>query len=299
MRFMLSVMLLFCLSLTAYADSLSSLTLTDSEMQKLKKYFPADDTSHLIWQGDPISITLSINKEKRLIFPSAVSVDVKSALTADQLWVLNNDKSIYLTALKPFSTTRIYVTIKNTGEVVLIDLTVNENASNETQQIDIKQNNIHADSSASVTTTMTESIPQESESSTNDDMNFSDLIRFAWQKIYAPERLIQNPLLFARSPMKTEKFLSDLIYGDKVITYPEISWMSGKYYITAVLLRNKYQHNTYIDIRKDLYGDWQASAVYPTAYLKSYGNKQRDSAMLFLVSNKPFGETVEACHGDT
>jgi integrating conjugative element protein (TIGR03749 family) len=296
---MLSVMLLFCLSLTAYADSLSSLTLTDGEMQKLKKYFPTDDTNHLAWKGDPISITLPVNKEKRLIFPSSVSVDLKSALTSDQLRILNNDKSIYLTALKPFSTTRIYVTIKDSGEVVLIDLTVNENAANETQQIEIKQNNTHTDINSPITATATDNTSQESDSSTNDDVNLSDLIRFAWQKTYAPERLIQNPLLFARSPMKTEKFVSDLIYGDKVIAYPEISWMSGKYYITAVLLRNKYQHSTHIDIHKDLCGDWQASAIYPTTYLKPYGNKQGDSAMLFLVSSKPFGETMGVCHGDT
>jgi hypothetical protein len=75
--------------------------------------------------------------------------------------------------------------------------------------------------------------------------------------------------------------------------------MSGKYYITAVLLRNKYQHSTHIDIHKDLCGDWQASAIYPTTYLKPYGNKQGDSAMLFLVSSKPFGETMGVCHGDT
>jgi integrating conjugative element protein (TIGR03749 family) len=299
MRYILSVMLIFCLSMTAYADSLSSLTLTDAEMQKLKKYFPEDDTSHLAWKGDPISITLPVNKEKRIVFPNTVSVDAKGALTADQLRILDNDKSLYLTALKSFPITRIYVTLKDSGEVILIDLITNDNASNTTQQIDIKQNNNHTELSKAVVSTVSQPPVQINEnSSSNDDMNFADLIRFAWQQVYAPERLIQHTSTFARAPMHTVKFVSDLVYGDKVIAFPESSWVSGNYYVTAILLRNKYQHSTHVDIRKDLCGSWQAGLLYPTANLKSYGDKHGDSAMLFLVSNRPFGETMGVCHGD-
>ena len=299
MRYVLSVMLFFCLSMTAYADSLSSLTLTDAEMQKLKKYFPEDDTSHLAWKGDPISIVLPVNKEKRIIFPNTVSVDAKGALTADQLRILDNNKSLYLTALKSFSVTRIYVTIKDSGEVVLIDLMTNENASNNTQQIDIKQsNNNHIESNKAIISTVSEPPSQSGESTPNNDISFADVIRFAWQQVYAPERLIQNASAFARAPMHTEKFVSDLIYGDKVIAYPESSWVSGNHYVTAILLRNKYQHRTHIDIHKDLCGDWQAGLLYPTVNLKSYGDKSGDSTMLFLVSNRPFGEITGVCHGD-
>ena len=299
MRYLLSVMLLFCLSMTTYADSLSSLTLTDAEMQKLKKYFPEDSSSHLVWKGDPIVISLPINKEKRIIFPSTIIVDAKGALTADQLRILDNNKSLYLTALKSFPVTRIYVTLKDSGEVVLIDLTPNESASDTTQQIDIKQSNIHSELNKTAVSTVSEPTFQAQENnSSNDDISFADLIRFAWQQAYAPERLIQNAQTFPRTPMHTEKFVSDLVYGDKVIAYPISSWVSGNYYVTAISLRNKYSHETDIDIRKDLCGNWQASLLYPTTKLQPYGNKTGDSAMLFLVSNRPFGESMGACHGD-
>jgi len=281
--------------MTAYADSLNNLTLTDAEMQKLKKYFPAEDTSHLTWKGDPIVITLPINKEKRIIFPSSVSVDVKSALTSDQLRILNNDKSIYLTALKTFQTTRVYITLKETGEVIFVDLVTNENASDITQQIDIKQTNNPTEQNKSVAISQ---VTENTISSNSDDMSFADYIRFAWQEIYAPERFIPHSLAFARAPMHTEKFVSDLVYGDKVIAYPESSWVAGNHYITAILLRNKYPHRTHIDIRKDLCGEWQAGSLYPTPDLKSYGDKREDSAMLFLISNRPFGDAMGVCHGD-
>jgi len=295
MRYVLSAILFFCLNMTIYADVLSSLTLTDAEMQKLKKYFPEEDTRHLVWTGEPISIALPINKEKRLIFPVSVSVDVKSALNEDQLRIVNNDQSIYLTALKQFSVTRIYVTLKETGKVILLDLMADGNASDATQQIDIKLNN----NPVSIKTKANnEPVSSFSENMINNDISFIDLIRFAWQEVYAPERLIHNRSVFTRAPMHTEKFVSDLVYGDKVIAYPEGSWIGGNQYITAVLLRNKYPHQTYINIRRDLCGNWQAGSIYPTGSLKSYGNKRGDSAMLFLISTQSFGDAMRTCHGD-
>ncbi len=296
MKYLLSIMLLLCLNITAQADSLSSLTLTDAEMQKLKKYFPDEDTNRLTWQGDPLTVALPINKEKRLIFPNSISVDVKGALASDQLRILNNDHSLYLTALKSFSTTRIYVTLKDNGEVVMLDLSPSETASSSTQQIDIKQKNSAA-TDKSVTTSISQSaISLTSDSNANENVGFVELIRFAWQQLYAPDRLMQKSN-FSRAPMHTEKFVSDLIYGDKVIAYPQGSWISDNHYVTAVYLRNKYQHQTYINLQKDLCGDWQATAIYPTTYLAAYGDKRGDSTMLFLVSNRPFGDSMGVCHG--
>jgi integrating conjugative element protein (TIGR03749 family) len=298
MRHLLSVILLFCLSITAHADSLSSLTLTDSEMQKLKKYFPTEESNHLMWKGDPIEISLPISKEKRIIFSKPISVDVKSALKSDQLRILNNDKSLYLTALKSFPTTRIYVTLKESGEVMLIDLISSDSASNTTQQIDIQQNSHTVDTRPATANDSANPINENNDTNTNDDISSVDLIRLAWQEVYSPERLIQKSMNLTRSPMHTEKFISDLVYGDKVIAYPESSWILGNHYVTAILLRNKYQHVTTIDTQKDLCGDWQASSLYPTAHLEPNGEKQGDSAMLFLVSNRPFSEAMGVCHGN-
>jgi integrating conjugative element protein (TIGR03749 family) len=230
---------------------------------------------------------------------------VKSALSADQLRILNNDKSLYLTALKLFKKTRIYVTLKESGEVVLIDLMIDESSSNATQQIDIKQNNnFHTDTNGNISVSATSENSYKfaedgyTEANVNDAVTFSDLIRFSWQQIFAPDRLVQNSFTYSRTPMHTEKLVSDLVYGDKVFSYPEGSWISGNHYITAILLRNKYQHKTHINLQKDICGDWQAASIYPNSTLKAYGNKYGDSVMLFLVSNRPFGEVLGVCHGN-
>jgi hypothetical protein len=97
--------------------------------------------------------------------------------------------------------------------------------------------------------------------------------------------------------MHSEQWVADLIYGDAVLAHPHVSWVSGGVYVTAVELRNKYPHPTTLHIERDLCGTWQAATLYPRAQLKPAGNKTGDSTMLFLISNKPFNDTLGECHG--
>lgn len=115
------------------------LVLSDAEMQKLQQYFPSqEENQHVVWNGNPIPIQLPLNQEKRIIFPNTVLPDLKNALMTDQLRITNDDKSLYLTALKSFSTTRMYVTLQNTGDVILIDLSTRDMASNATTYVDLQ-----------------------------------------------------------------------------------------------------------------------------------------------------------------
>jgi integrating conjugative element protein (TIGR03749 family) len=294
MKLLNSMLVIGCIAFSGaiYADAVSSLTLTDAEMQKLKKYFPAEEQPSLIWKGDPIAVSLPVGKEKRLVFPDSISVDLKGALNTDQVRIINNDKSIYLTALKSFESTRIYVTLNNNESVIMIDLSADTSVSSNTQKIEIKKNitNTSVSSETLKDTYLDQGV--------NNDISSVDLIRFAWQQVYAPKRLLMPESSYTRAAMHTEKFVSDLVYGDKVIAHPEISWMSGNHYITVVLLRNKYTHKTSIDVAKDLCGEWDAVTLYPRSILRGYGNTEKDSTYAFLVSVKPFGETIGVCHGN-
>ncbi len=273
--------------IVSYADNLNSLTLTDSEMQKLKYFFPTEENTHLVWQGNPLQVHLPIDKEKRLIFTESVTVDVKGALSNDQLRIINNDKSIYLTALKDFSPTRIYVTLQN-GIVIMIDLNTNNTASGIAQFIDVKQEE----------STLAPNNHRDKISDKSEPLTYVDLIRFAYQELYAPTRFLEYLTPYLRVPMHTEIFTSNLIYGDKVIVHPVASWNAGNYYVTAVALQNKYKHRTHINIRKDLCGDWLAATLYPRATLESHGDTLHDSATLFLVSRGTFSETIGVCYGN-
>ncbi|MCD6047013.1 MAG: uncharacterized protein K0S08_660 [Gammaproteobacteria bacterium] len=299
---------LLCQTGVSIADPL---LLTDAEMQKLKMYFPNEASeSHFVWNGDPIPLTLPIGKEKRIVFPTPVTVDVKGVLSSDQLQVIDNDKSLYLTALKPFANTRIYITLNNSQEVVLLDVQSSDKGSVSTTYIDVKQNNnvpalkTSNASGAEITTRIFHAGLDEglSASETNSTSSMSEgdtyvaLTRYAWQQLYAPTRLLANPLGISRSSMQTEQLQSSLVYGDKVIAHPLASWTLNNLYITAISLRNQYSHPATVHIPQDLCGNWVAAVLYPRAQLSSAGNKLSDSTTLFVLSRESFNKATEVCH---
>lgn len=216
---------------TALADPLM---LSSQDMQKLQKYFP--DNSSYVWQGNPIKIALPLNQEKRIIFPVQVTPDLKGKLTTSQLRIINDDKSLYLTALKSFPKTRMFVSLTRPdgkSDVVMIDLVTSSNADKSPVSISFPQAAPAASSNGQgVTSSSFNNNDSLSETNSNADTstdipdgdNYVTLIRYAWKELFAPERLISNPQGIMRAPMNTVAITSNLIYGDKVYAHPEISW---------------------------------------------------------------------------
>jgi len=294
--FILTIMIIFT---QGYADGLNSLKLTEDEMKKLKKYFPAEENSSFIWKGDAISIELPIGKEKRIIFPNYVAVDFKGALKESQLKIINNDKSLYLTALKSFPMTRMYVTVLNADKVILIDIIPTELASTRTDTIELDQKPKTAPSLVHARSISNLSVDERNTAGSQTDANttYVDLIRYAWIQKYALTKIVNQQPQYPRTAMQTQEFVSDLIYGDKTIAVPEASWLIANHYVTVVSLQNKYQHKTHIDLRTDLCGHWQAANLYPRSILSPKGT-EKDSTVLILVSKKSFGKSVGVCHGE-
>lgn len=289
----------------AVADPLE---LSPTEMAQLQKYFPnSGGDSHYVWNGTPISINLPLQKEKQLVFSERVSVDVKGALTSDQLKVTNNDKRVYLQAMATFPSTRLYITLLDSHQVIMLDVKTDEKADSGTTYIDVKQGQSTA-SNANLTTASTGT--NDNQGVTNSSFNNSStspalsesetyvtLVRHAWQQLYAPTRLSTPNDGVSRVPMESDTMLSMLIYGDKVYAHPLASWNFNSTYLTAVQLINKYPHATNILIPKDLCGDWVAAVTYPRTTLAPAGTKSADRTVVFLLSNKPFSKATEACYG--
>ncbi len=123
------------------------------------------------------------------------------------------------------------------------------------------------------------------------------LIRYAWQQLFAPEKILSSNNDITRTPMHTQYFVNNLIYGDKVYSHPLASWELNNTYVTAIEIRNKYQHDTLIHLNHDICGEWLSASIYPSESLKESGNKQKDSAVLFLLSDKSFSDAMRVCNG--
>ena len=146
------------------------------------------------------------------------------------------------------------------------------------------------------TTRLNEDVGMTQVRSMSDGDTYVALTRYAWQQLYAPTRLLNNPLGISRAPMQTDNFQSSLVYGDKVIAHPLASWSLNHWYITAVSLRNQYPHATNIRLPYDICGNWAAAVLYPRVKLSAAGNKTSDSTTLFILSRNPFNKAMEVCH---
>ncbi len=244
----------------------------------------------LTWKGDPLSIALPLGKEKRVIFPEPLAVDINGQLTSDQLRIINNDQNLYLTAQTNFPKTRIYVTLKKSQQIILLDLFTTNSATPATQKIVLRDKKINP----SVVQTKSPLTPEGKILSADAYVN---AIRFSWQQLYAPSRLLTSDPGFTRTPMHSTFWTPELLYGDKVLAHPQASWQADGLFVTAVELRNKYPHLTTLSLSHDLCGDWQAATLYPYHHLKPAGDKSGDATTLFLISNKPFHQAMEICYG--
>lgn len=280
------------------ASAVNSLSLSESEIEKLHTYLSTEEeNTPLTWKGDPLSIMLPLNSEKRIIFPEPIEANINGTLNSDQLRIINNEQSLYLTALKPFNMARIYVILKNSNKIILLDISTSDKSTNMTRTV--KLESFH-DSPVIKRNVNLVSLDENTKSIFSGSANhYVNAIRFAWQQMYAPKYLLKNDAEFVRTPMHTQSWISNLVYGDKVLVHPEASWESGELYITVVELRNKYMHTTRIYLEHDLCGEWLAATLYPRNQLKSAGQKLGDSTMLFLLSSKPFIKILEKCHGGT
>ena len=129
----------------------------------------------------------------------------------------------------------------------------------------------------------------------NDGDDYIELIRFAWKNLYAPTRFTKNPFHIVRAPMGTAPILSTLVYGDKFYAHPEGSWHYHELYVTAVELRPKYNHTTTLNFKRDLCGAWKAAVLYAPQSSQPVIKK---ISTLFLISDKPFGESMAVCNAN-
>jgi integrating conjugative element protein (TIGR03749 family) len=303
---------------------ISALTLSVQDQQALMKAAAlpkgqdvmATTATTLIWQGDPLPLHLSLNREQRLIFSEPVQVDVNGQLTTEQLRVINDHQNVYLTAFTTFpKTTRIYVTLKESGRIIFFDV----DTQGSVAQVSIKSPPIHVHIAESLKLSepiSTQNI-SENESSGSGEENSNNpffsaeltplftpsaddlvqAVRFAWQQLYAPAYLMPNSLNFQRVPLHSAFWVSGLFYSDRVFAHPVASWVYRQTTITAVELRNPYPQILNLAIDRDLCGHWQAAMLFPRSILQPVDHKQENSTTLFLVSNEPFVSAVGVCHG--
>lgn len=237
---------------------------------------------HAVWNGIPIHFKAPVGQERILKFPSPVSVQIQGdQLTTDKVSMQNNNGYLYITAHKPFKAVRVPIKIKQTGKVILIDLSATKNAP---------------DRPVSVVLQKQSSKQSKSDQQTNKPsfINYVTLTRYAMQHLYAPKRLIKDNRRIGRTPMYTSKAV-DLFDNNDVVAMPLISWQGNHMYVTAVLLHNVTPSTVKLNPRA-IKGKWLTVSFYPNQVLEPHGH-DNDTTTVFLVSDKPFNKALQQVRG--
>lgn len=289
----------FTLLMISNISADETLPLTPKQISRLQALVSSDNQvfnfenaphEHVVWQQAPIDVTLPVGRERMVSFPSAVAFGYdKSTLPDTALGVQNNNGTLYLSAKKAFPVERVQVKLNDTGQIILLNLSAEKEASDTPLDIVLATppNLSTTNTPIPPTTTATQNTGL-----TDDTVSYLSLTRFAVQQLYAPKRLLVQPPDIFRTPMHTTKTVTLLLDGS-VIAMPLASWRGGDLFVTTVLMRNQLKQPLTLDPR-NLCGNWRAASFFPETVLAPSGQMQ-DSTTLFLVSNRPFADSLQAC----
>jgi integrating conjugative element protein (TIGR03749 family) len=178
----------------------------------------------------------------------------------------------YVTALAPFSRTRVVAEDRATGSVILLDLTASRSNS-VTQPIQIV-----------VPATAAAGPAASDDEGGAAPVDMVTLTRFAAQQMYAPRRLT-GPHSAIRRVMVERAQLDDLYAGGGVRGTPAAQWRGDEFYVTAVVLQNLQGQPVELD-PLNVRGRWRA-ITFQHGRLLGKGS-EADTTVVYLVCDRPF-----------
>ncbi len=244
----------------------------------------AESVQHIVWDKTPIAITLPIDQERMISFPSEVKFGYDlTKLPSKTLSVVNNNHTLYLTAHKGFDAEPARILLTDSGKIMLLTLAANQTGSDTPLSILLEKPH-HDQSNSGV----------GEQSSIAPDDSYVTLVRFAAQQLYAPERLLTQPLNIHRIPMQTQK-TAPLLLDGSITANPLISWRNADNYVTAVEVYNTQKVLLTLNLGS-FCGQWRAASAFPRTVLDQAFSPLGNTTV-FLVSSQPFGQAIAPCEG--
>ena len=283
------------LTLMTTTTSLANPVIVQGDQQSEQTAF-----ERIFWNKTPMSVKLKRDKERLIHFPAMVRVKPPEGITAEQLKITVIDNVVYLKALKDFKSSRMRVQAFNNsagsfdgGKMYLVDISASKHGGTEPVQIvDKAFNNKNVTPGAMVASQNAGTVTPVNDSASAEaaapQVNMVDLVRFASQQLYAPERLAQKHPNIYRTALRV-KSLPLFYRGGELESTPLASWKGGGMYVTAVKIQNKTRIPLVLDPRK-FRGQWRSRTLQHTV-LSQY-QAATDTTTVYLVSDRPFHESL-------
>lgn len=249
----------------------------------------------IIYTGNPLKITLGVgeDQERRITFPDSKLVwgDISDKLKNDGLLsveIINNN--VYLTANKPFKSTRNIFGKEGGSDVYLLDIKAVQQKVGNQRLIIVKGKDRYAIADKDKKVIPETVIASLKHGARTPTVGFTTLFKFASREVYAPQRLRGGVSgIYRESVNKRSVF--HLLRDNQVLTTPVAAWRSGPLHITALSVRNMTSDSLTLDPR-NLRGQWKAALFYyPRISAKG---RPQDNTTLFLISNTVFADAISS-----
>jgi len=248
----------------------------------------------VLWNKQPIPLHIQRGQERIVHFPDDIRYWLPESIK-HKVTVLAANGVLYIQAHDSFTATRIRVQGLTSRQIYLLDVSADdaepENVARHSNSLIVME----AD-------TVSNQAKHRSTTTAPTDWKIR-LTRFAAQQLYAPERLLVGDRLIERMAVKTQPMA--LIRGGQLLAVPIAAWKGGGLFVTAIKLTNQTTQSlsftlqeastaNHINLSRQLRGHWLTATVQHQN-LKSTGD-DADTTTLYLVSERPFSESLEAIH---
>ena len=241
------------------------------------------------FERQPVRVPLPVGKERLITLPAPAALHVPSDMQqVARIEVI--DKTIYATALVPFTPIRIVAELIDTGQQVPLDLVAGEATAGALAELEISVvtwEPAAASQQADDGSASDSAAPARSSGAQQQAVDMVDLTRHAARQLYAPRRLAWAHPGVSQVRVSTTP-LPRLLRGVDVDAVPVGGWHSGQLSVTAVRVTNKSRYPLEIPL-ESIRGRWIA-ATAQHGRIGAAGS-ETDTTAIYLVCDRAF----EAC----
>lgn len=226
----------------------------------------------------PVRVSLPVGVERLITLPAPAALHVPSDIEAvARIEVI--DKTIYATALMPFTPLRLVAELVDSGQQIPLDI---EAVASQTTAMPELQISVVAAAQASPSGTAAAQAVTATEAPVEVDM--VELTRHAARQLYAPRRLAWASRGVSQTAVSTDA-VPGLLRGADAEAVPLGQWKSSNLYVTAVRVTNRSRFPLEIPL-DHLRGSWVA-ATAQHGRIGAAGS-ETDTTVIYLICERPF-----------
>ena len=244
-----------------------------------------------VFDRAPVPVPLPVNVERLITLPAPAALHVPADMAqVARLEVI--DRTIYATALKPFTTIRIVAELIDSGQQIPMDLVANDSTSSARAELEVftvetgLPGKTGAPAVVATTTVGGDSGVETEKPAPTVDM--VELTRHAARQLFAPRRLAWATPGVQQVEVDTRP-VPGLMRGELVDTVPLGQWRAGQLHVTAVRVTNRSRHAIELPLEQ-MRGRW----ISVTAQHGRIGpaGSEDDTTAIYMVCDRSFATCI-------